>query len=112
MYPSTLQVCQHCDFYFASTRRFVDPSSGAQSSMQLGVTVNGGGGVIVSLFDFEEKPLRPYRRKLEVLSYVSANSGDLRASTNGRQVDAARLRRQMEVVWISKGPTMMRSEHS
>ncbi|KAI6031110.1 hypothetical protein BKA83DRAFT_2216957 [Pisolithus microcarpus] len=43
VYPSTLQIYQHCDFYFASTRRFVDPSTGAKSSMQLGVTVNGEG---------------------------------------------------------------------
>ncbi|KAI6024573.1 uroporphyrin-III C-methyltransferase [Pisolithus marmoratus] len=32
-----------CDFYFASTHRFVDPSTGGKSSMQLGVTANGEG---------------------------------------------------------------------
>ncbi|KAI6135998.1 uroporphyrin-III C-methyltransferase [Pisolithus sp. B1] len=32
-----------CDFYFASTHRFVDPSTGAKSPMQLGVTANGEG---------------------------------------------------------------------
>ncbi|KIK29795.1 hypothetical protein PISMIDRAFT_671749 [Pisolithus microcarpus 441] len=32
-----------CDFYFASTHRFVDPTTGAKSSMQLGVTANGEG---------------------------------------------------------------------
>lgn len=37
-----------CDFYFASTHRFVDPTTGAKSSMQLGVTANGEGCRLVS----------------------------------------------------------------
>ncbi|KAG6333809.1 hypothetical protein ID866_5279 [Astraeus odoratus] len=32
-----------CDFSFITTHRFVDPSTGAKSSMQLGVTANGEG---------------------------------------------------------------------
>ncbi|KAI5998212.1 uroporphyrin-III C-methyltransferase [Pisolithus albus] len=32
-----------CDFYFASSHRFVDPTTGAKSSMQVGVTANGEG---------------------------------------------------------------------
>ncbi|KAI6031113.1 hypothetical protein PISMIDRAFT_671719 [Pisolithus microcarpus 441] len=42
------QRCQHCDFYFASTCRFVDPYTGAKSSMQLGVTANGEGCRVAS----------------------------------------------------------------
>lgn len=34
----------------------------------------------MSLVDFEEKPSRPYRGKLEELSCVSVNSGDMRVS--------------------------------
>lgn len=32
-----------CDFSFAATHRFVDPSTGGQSALQVGVTTNGEG---------------------------------------------------------------------
>ncbi|KAI5998260.1 hypothetical protein EDD15DRAFT_2244735, partial [Pisolithus albus] len=41
-----------CDFYFASTRRFVDRATRAESSMQLGVIAKQVGGAVIYIGQF------------------------------------------------------------